>query len=193
MNFSPPQAATGSIAIRTDPPGAAVLLNGRERGVTPLELEKLVFGAHSIIIERETYRPVELAVLLSAEGPQTALDIPLRPDGSPKATETATPVDAPNQDMAPPEWVEGKNSRSLWLSAELTQEGRQILLRNEDDFDWLNVRLELADPKIALNVERIQAGRTYTVINPSALMPELITIWCDTPAGKGFYSTAGRS
>jgi hypothetical protein len=141
----------------------------------------------------ETYRTVALAVLLSAEGPQTALDIPLRADRSPEATETIASADASNQDMPPPEWVQGKTPQRQWLSAELSQEGRQILLRNENDFDWLNVRLELADFKIALNVKRIQAGHTYTIINPSALMPELIIIWCDTPAGKGFYSTGGRS
>jgi serine/threonine-protein kinase len=189
MPVNPPAAATGSISIRTEPPGATVLQNGRERGVTPLELEKLAFGAHSIIIEMETYRTVELAVLLSAEGPQTTLDIPLRPDGGPEATEASTFADAPNQDTVPPELIQGQSSQSLWLAARLRQEGRQLLLRNENSFDWLNVKLEFADPRIALNVERIQAGHTYTIINPSALMPKLINIWCDTPAGKGFYST----
>ena len=168
-----------------------MLLNGRERGFTPLELEKLAFGANSIIIEMETYRTVELAVLLSAEGPQTALDIPLRTDGSPEATEKRTSTDAPNQDTVPPKIVPVQSPESVLLAAELRQEGRQLLLRNENKFDWLNVTLELDEPRAALNVERIQAGHTYTIINPSALMPEFITIWCDTPAGKGFYSTTG--
>jgi pantoate kinase len=48
--------------------------------------------------------------------------------------------------------------------------------------------LVLADTGITLNVERIEAGQTYTIIDPSASIPKTISIWCETPAGEGYYA-----
>jgi len=183
-----PTEATGSISIRTDPPGATILLNGRERGATPLALDELAFGAHSIIIEKEAHQRVELAVLLSAEGPQTSLDIPLKPAGSSPAEETDPFPDTPLRDGVPTGSLPAQSPNPLTLEAVLRQEGRQLLLKNENHFDWRRVKLVLADTGITLNVERIEAGQTYTIIDPSASMPKTISIWCETPAGKGYYA-----
>jgi hypothetical protein len=38
--------------VHTDPPGAKVLVDGVERGVTPLTLDDLAVGAHAVVLER---------------------------------------------------------------------------------------------------------------------------------------------
>ena len=46
-------ARTGQLTARSDPPGATVLVDGRERGVTPLTLEDLPIGSHTVVLQSE--------------------------------------------------------------------------------------------------------------------------------------------
>jgi hypothetical protein len=43
-------AATGSIDVQSDPPGATVVLGGRQRGVTPLTVTDLGPGVHDVLL-----------------------------------------------------------------------------------------------------------------------------------------------
>ena len=49
---SPPAAArsTGQLTARSDPAGAKVFVDGRERGVTPLTLD-VTFGSHTVVLQ----------------------------------------------------------------------------------------------------------------------------------------------
>ena len=42
--------ATGLLVARSDPAGARVLVDGRDRGVTPLTLKDLALGSHTVVI-----------------------------------------------------------------------------------------------------------------------------------------------
>jgi hypothetical protein len=44
-------APTGSLTVRSDPDGARVLVDGRERGVTPLTLDDLALGPHTVVLQ----------------------------------------------------------------------------------------------------------------------------------------------
>ena len=44
---------TGRFMARSDPPGARVTIDGRERGTTPLTLEDLAIGSHVVILESD--------------------------------------------------------------------------------------------------------------------------------------------
>jgi hypothetical protein len=50
---APPVAAptTGRLELRSTPEGARVLVNGEERGVTPLTIEDVAPGAHTVVFE----------------------------------------------------------------------------------------------------------------------------------------------
>jgi hypothetical protein len=44
-------APTGRLTVRSDPAGARILVDGRERGVTPLTLDDLTIGAHTVVLQ----------------------------------------------------------------------------------------------------------------------------------------------
>jgi hypothetical protein len=44
---------TGILMARSEPPGAIVLVDGRERGVTPLTLNDLTAGAHTVVLQSD--------------------------------------------------------------------------------------------------------------------------------------------
>jgi len=53
---APAPAATrgaGELIVRSEPAGAKVLVDGRERGVTPLTLGDLALGSHTVVIEND--------------------------------------------------------------------------------------------------------------------------------------------
>lgn len=51
------RATTGSLLVESRPPAARVTIDGREAGVTPLTLESIAPGVHTVRIERDGYQP----------------------------------------------------------------------------------------------------------------------------------------
>ncbi len=90
------------------------------------------------------------------------------------------------------------------LNASVRFTGTQFIITNKDSFNWRNVELEinpgLLKSGYKLNAGLMSAGETYTVgamqfakpdgtrFNPLSIKPQSISISCDTPKGKGFYS-----
>lgn len=73
-----PSATTGAVRIESDPPGAIVTMEGRERGATPLTIDQLRPGRHDVIVVRPGQGRLELKVDVSA-GQTTRLDASGRP------------------------------------------------------------------------------------------------------------------
>lgn len=48
------------LAIRSDPPGAEVTLDGKEAGITPLEIKFDWYGGREIILRKPGYRSVHV-------------------------------------------------------------------------------------------------------------------------------------
>jgi PEGA domain len=44
---------TGQLMARSEPPGATVLVDGKDRGVTPLTLDDLTIGSHTVVLQSE--------------------------------------------------------------------------------------------------------------------------------------------
>jgi tetratricopeptide (TPR) repeat protein len=59
-------AARGSINVDSDPQGAAVLLDGKEAGVTPVTLSRVSGGKHKIALEKDYFEPSEKSVDIGA-------------------------------------------------------------------------------------------------------------------------------
>lgn len=82
-------------------------------------------------------------------------------------------------------------------------DGRQFIIRNDDTFDWSNVKLELNGGLFSggyeLKEPAIKGKTTYTVgalrfansdgtrFNPFTMKPQKLTISADTPDGYAFY------
>ena len=68
-----PSATTGAVRIESDPPGAVVTMEGRERGVTPITIGQLRPGRHDVIVVTPGQGRLDLKVDVSA-GQTTRLD-----------------------------------------------------------------------------------------------------------------------
>jgi hypothetical protein len=44
-------AVTGSLAIKSDPPGARITIDGQPRGTTPANIPNLTVGDHAVVLE----------------------------------------------------------------------------------------------------------------------------------------------
>jgi len=74
----PPPPQAGSLRVATRPDGARVLVNGEERGSSPLLLEALPLGTYQVRIERGGFQAEELEAAITAEAPAASLDVALR-------------------------------------------------------------------------------------------------------------------
>jgi tetratricopeptide (TPR) repeat protein len=72
-------AASGlqALLVYTDPPGARVSVDGRERGTTPLH-EVVTAGSHALVVAREGSERVDQAVVV-APGTTRVVELVLRP------------------------------------------------------------------------------------------------------------------
>ena len=82
--------------------------------------------------------------------------------------------------------------------------GTHFVISNQDSFNWVNVELQLNPGLITSGYKRtaaiIEAGSSISIgarefaksdgerFNPSTHRAQSISISCDTPKGKGFYS-----
>jgi len=79
-----PRPAAGTLNVESDPPGAAVSIDGTAVGATPLGPLPVTPGAHLVRAEAAGYRPVEEHVKVDAGGAST-LVIPLAANPAPAA------------------------------------------------------------------------------------------------------------
>jgi TonB family protein len=68
---------TGLLRVATQPPGAAVSVDGEPRGVTPLDVPDLALGAHDVRVELRGYSAGAQRVILTAEAPQAEVNLTL--------------------------------------------------------------------------------------------------------------------
>lgn len=99
-----PKAATkaGRLLVRSSPSGATVTVDGAEKGVTPLALRDLDFGAHNVVIARRGSNSESRRVVITAGRPSRSIDVklsastqpkpvsPKRSEGGPKPSTPAT-------------------------------------------------------------------------------------------------------
>jgi len=97
---------------------------------------------------------------------------------------------------------------SIHLNASVRFTETQFIIENNDNFDWLNVEMELnrsflKGSGFILKTDRMKAGETYTVgtlqfakrdgtrFNPFTSKPLRFNIYCDTPKGENAFWTGG--
>lgn len=90
----------GWLLVRTSPPGAAVTVEGVDRGRTPLSLQDVPYGTHRVGIQAPGYELQTREVTLSAAATVAALSVELVRGGVPPPDETLPP--APAEPYTPP-------------------------------------------------------------------------------------------
>jgi hypothetical protein len=83
-----PTVASGRLLVRSRPAGAGVVVDGQSRGVTPLTLGELAFGAHRIEVSHPGHDTRQRRVTLSERRPARSVDFVLRPTSVPSPTAT---------------------------------------------------------------------------------------------------------
>ena len=71
-------SSAGSLNLSTEPSGVAVLVDGQPRGETPLRLDSLEAGQHTLTLTKEGYAPASQAFTVSSEQP-SSLAVQLQP------------------------------------------------------------------------------------------------------------------
>jgi hypothetical protein len=71
------KAAAGRLLVRSTPGGAEVFVDGTRRGVTPLAVRDLPFGAHAVRVTRAGFTTAEQRVTVDAGRPSRTVDIAL--------------------------------------------------------------------------------------------------------------------
>jgi len=71
-------SSAGSLNLKTEPSGAAVLIDGQPRGEAPLRVESLEAGQHTLSLAKEGYAPASQAFTVSS-GQATSLSVQLQP------------------------------------------------------------------------------------------------------------------
>jgi serine/threonine-protein kinase len=74
-----PLPPTGSLRVASKPEGARVLVNGEDKGASPLLLESLPLGTYRVRIERSGFEAEELQAAITVEAPSASLDVALKP------------------------------------------------------------------------------------------------------------------
>jgi len=74
---------SGRLLVRSTPAGASVTVDGQSRGVTPLALREIAFGAHRIEVSQTGQATRWLWVTLTARRPAQTVDFDFRPASEP--------------------------------------------------------------------------------------------------------------
>jgi hypothetical protein len=94
------------------------------------------------------------------------------------------------------------------LNASVAFDQGQFIISNADSFDWTNVKFEIKSGRVSsgyeLKAALIKAGHSYTVgamqfakadgtrFNPFTTKAQKLSIFCDTPEGRGSYFGAWK-
>jgi serine/threonine protein kinase len=84
-----PAVDSGRLVVRSTPAGAGVMVDGRSRGVTPLDLGELAFATYTIKVSHPGHATRQQRVTLSERRPTRSVDFELRPTSVPS---DATPA-----------------------------------------------------------------------------------------------------
>ena len=67
----------GKLSVTSEPPGATVLVDDQDRGVTPLEVPELPFGKHVVKVSLKGYQEMQQEIDLTAESAEVHLPVAL--------------------------------------------------------------------------------------------------------------------
>jgi TonB family protein len=77
VSTAPPAAPPGALSIETQPPGAAISVNGEPKGVSPLELADLAVGNYQVSAELRGYESQTQTATITAEAPHVDVRVTL--------------------------------------------------------------------------------------------------------------------
>jgi TonB family protein len=151
-----PAPTSGTLAVTSEPAGAAVLLDGVEKGVTPLEVADVAFGEHELRLELKGYAPESQAVVIGAEAPRHRAALTLS-----RATQPTGTVDFTSSPPGAAIRLDGANLGVTPLLGRAVRVGtRQVEIRKEGFEPWTGA-LQVATGRktaVAAQLHALPAG-----------------------------------
>jgi serine/threonine-protein kinase len=89
-------AGPGRLLVRSTPAGAAVFVDGREHGRTPVVIRDLSRGAHRVRLVRDGYAPAERRVVITPSRPAQSIVVPLAAPRATASRGTRSTIPAPS-------------------------------------------------------------------------------------------------
>ena len=83
FTIDPPTPITGMLFVNTDPVGATVTIDGRQRGTTPFDDQQLLIGQHALLLTMKGYEQVSQTIDID-DGAVEQLDITMKQVITPK-------------------------------------------------------------------------------------------------------------
>jgi hypothetical protein len=175
-----PRPTTGRLVIRSTPSGAAVTVNGKWRGRTPLTLDSLRFGPYAIRVVQPGYTVAREDVTLSASDPMRTLSLGMQRE---RAATTAPSRDQPSarppsgRAVAEPEPRRPSVTRSTFagtIYVDSNPRGARVLIDGRPmgttpasipnvPIGSHVIRLELPDHRVWTTATRVAAGQQTRV------------------------------
>jgi serine/threonine-protein kinase len=155
-----PAPLRGTIVVRSTPSSAGVVIDGTWRGRTPLTVDDLPLGAHTVRVVERGYVAQNERVTLTAEQAQRSVSLRLRAEPPRQASarrETPGPqrftgsIDVDSRPRGARVFIDGKPVGTTPLSVAEVAIGSHV------------VRLELAGHRPWTDTTRVIAGKTATV------------------------------
>ena len=161
---APPSPTTGRIVIRSAPAGAAVVVNGRWRGRTPLTMDKLSFRSYAVSVSQTGFATARENVKLTAAAPSQTVNLELeRTAARPAAAAPRATRDAPE----PPTPLGSLYIDSRPRGARVFVDGKPVGVTPVAVPDLRSgshvVRMELADHRPWTTSARVRAGEQERV------------------------------
>jgi len=106
----PPAPAPPILTIETDPPGALIKVDGKEAGLSPLTLDTLALGEHSVAASLEGRKPAERQVKLTNPGDRAMVVLALAAE---PVAPAPTPSPPPTPTVPPPAEPQSRPSKKV--------------------------------------------------------------------------------
>jgi formylglycine-generating enzyme required for sulfatase activity len=81
----------GKVTFASDPPGATVLVDGKEQGTTPIADVEVAAGEHNVAMQHPRYQPATTNVMVEGRGVPQSVSLTLTPNWAPVRIVTDPP------------------------------------------------------------------------------------------------------
>ncbi|MEO5897652.1 MAG: PEGA domain-containing protein [Vicinamibacterales bacterium] len=160
---TPSAATTGRLVVQSTPSGAAVTVDGRVRGRTPLTIEQMAFRSYSVTVAQSGFVSAREEVRLTAGAPSRTVTLQLQRRAAPAAPPTRTSRETREEPIPPGSLYIDSRPRGARVFVDGKPVGVTPVRVPDVPSGSHVVRLELPDHRPWTTSARVRAGEQERV------------------------------